>query len=599
MNLLLMICIYIYRIISHIIHGFIKILKDILLGFLTICYWIGSFVVHVFVGISFVFGFLHYTIFGSNEKAELARVAREEKKKKIMLEKARKELEKKNKAEREMIQKLNEAEEKKKQKELNTYVNENVKRKKKTFSDVLNVLFAGIGAIPTKIGEGFKHSYDNSVFVKNARNKKDINRQVLLIDFDSDDAKKSKVKVVYEYEVQTPDGKFVKGYFDAYSKVEVHSFLLSEGYIVYSIKTSKMIQLLHGGSSKTRAKIKIKDLIFMLAQLSTYLKSGIPLVESIKILIKQFRNKDYERILRGVIYDLTTGESFSEALAKQGNAFPRLLVNMVKASEMTGELPEALDEMEEYYTESEETRKAMITAMMYPMIIFFVTLAVGVFIMLYVVPQFVNIYSNMDGAEIPGITLAILAISEFLKKYIIVIGIAFVIIILVIAYLYRNVKSFRAGMQYFLMRIPVIGNVIVFNEVTMFTKTFASLLSHNVFITDSMDILNRITNNEIYKMLILDTITNLAKGEKVSAAFKDQWAFPIPAYEMIVTGEKTGQLPEMMTKVSNYYQDLHKNAVTRIKTFVEPIMIVLLTGMVGVIVLSIVVPMFNMYDTLG
>jgi len=114
-----------------------------------------------------------------------------------------------------------------------------------------------------------------------------------------------------------------------------------------------------------------------------------------------------------------------------------------------------------------------------------------------------------------------------------------------------------------------------------------------------MDILNRITNNEIYKMLILDTITNLARGEKVSASFKDQWAFPIPAYEMIVTGEKTGQLPEMMTKVSNYYQDLHKNAVTRIKTFVEPIMIIMLTGMVGVIVLSIVVPMFNMYETLG
>ena len=95
----------------------------------------------------------------------------------------------------------------------------------------------------------------------------------------------------------------------------------------------------------------------MLAQLSTYLKAGIPLVESIKILIKQFRNKNYERILRGVIYDLTTGESFSEALAKQGNAFPRLLINMVKASEMTGELPEALDEMEEYFTESEEGKR--------------------------------------------------------------------------------------------------------------------------------------------------------------------------------------------------------------------------------------------------
>ena len=129
----------------------------------------------------------------------------------------------------------------------------------------------------------------------------------------------------------------------------------------------------------------------------------------------------------------------------------------------------------------------------------------------------------------------------------------------------------------------------------MFSKTFASLLSHNVYITDSMDILNRVTNNEIYKMMILDTVANLARGDKISAAFKDQWAFPVPAYEMIVTGEKTGQLAEMMGKVSTYYQSLHKNTVTRIKALVEPILIIFLTFSVGAILLAVVIPMFNMY----
>ena len=132
----------------------------------------------------------------------------------------------------------------------------------------------------------------------------------------------------------------------------------------------------------------------------------------------------------------------------------------------------------------------------------------------------------------------------------------------------------------------------------MFTKTFASLLSHNVFITDSMEILNKITDNEIYKMLILDTITNLAKGEKISLAFKDHWAFPVPAYEMITTGERTGQLAEMMSKVSAYYQELHRNAVTRIKTFIEPALILFLTFTVGGIVLSIVIPMFSYYSAI-
>ena len=140
--------------------------------------------------------------------------------------------------------------------------------------------------------------------------------------------------------------------------------------------------------------------------------------------------------------------------------------------------------------------------------------------------------------------------------------------------------------------------MLIYNEVTMFTKTFASLLSHNVFITDSMEILNKITDNEIYKMLILDTITNLAKGEKISLAFKDHWAFPVPAYEMITTGERTGQLAEMMSKVSAYYQELHRNAVTRIKTFIEPALILFLTFTVGGIVLSIVIPMFSYYSAI-
>ena len=147
------------------------------------------------------------------------------------------------------------------------------------------------------------------------------------------------------------------------------------------------------------------------------------------------------------------------------------------------------------------------------------------------------------------------------------------------------------------MHLPVVGDVIIYNEVTMFTKTFSSLLSHNVYITDSMEILNRITNNEIYKMIILDTVTNLAKGEKISLAFKDHWAFPIPAYEMLVTGESTGQLAEMMGKVSSYYQELHKDVVAKIKAFIEPILIVFLTTVVGIIVLAIVIPMFNLYQT--
>jgi len=426
-----------------------------------------------------------------------------------------------------------------------------------------------------------------------------MDRQALLINFEGEDAEKSDKKLVYEYVAKDPEGKIIKDYFEAFSKVEVHSFLLSEGFEVYSIKTDRFIQLLHGGSRTSKTKIKVKDLIFFLTQLSTYIKAGIPLVDSLKILSRQYKKKSYDRIFKAIIYDLTMGENFSDALAKQGNAFPKLLINMVKASEMTGELPEALDDMAEYFTETDKTRKQMITAMMYPSLIFIISLAAVTFIMAFVVPKFVSIYESMENARLPWITQLVIDISEFVETKLVFLIIILVVIVMLLVYIYKQVKVFRFMVQWTLMHLPVFGKVIIYNEVTMFTKTFSSLLKHNVFITDSMEILNRITNNEIYKMIILDTITNLARGEKISLAFKDHWAVPMPAYEMIVTGERTGQLPEMMAKVSAYYQEMHKNAVTRIKTFIEPALILFLTFVVGGIVLSIIIPMFDMYNNMG
>ena len=454
-------------------------------------------------------------------------------------------------------------------------------------------------AVPKKLKEKATNSIKNSAFARNKRNEEDMQREALLIDFNGDDATKSDKKVVYEYVGKNAEGKIVKNYFEAFSKVEVHSFLLSEGYEVYSIRTSSWIQFFHGTKQATNVKFKMKDLLFFLTQLSTYIKAGIPLVEALRILSRQFQDKSYQKLFRALIYDLTMGDNFSIAMEKQGNAFPKILVNMVKASEMTGELPEALDDMQLYFEESDKTKKQMITALTYPAIVFTLAIVALVFIMLYIVPQFVDIYADMDNAQLPGITVFILNLSELIQtKWMYIIAVIATIII-VFTYLFKNVKLFRTLIQWCLMHVPVIGDVIIYNEVTMFTKTFASLLKHNVFITDTMEILNKITNNEIWKMIILDTITNLAKGEKISLAFQDHWAVPVPAYEMIVTGERTGQLPEMMQKVSDYYQELHKNAVGRIKSFVEPILILFLTGAVGVIVLSIVIPMFDMYSQLG
>lgn len=476
------------------------------------------------------------------------------------------------------------------------YISEEYENQKKSVGDRISDAIEKIISIPKNGVQKIKKSVEDSI-AKSEKNKKDVNRQALMLDLEGGDAEKEEKKVMWEYVCRNPEGKIVKGYFAAYSRLEVHSFLMSEGMTVYSIRTNKWIQTMYSSVNGNGAKIKRKDLIFFLTQLSTYIKSGIPLVDSMSILTRQFKNKNYQRMFRSMMYDLTMGDSFSKAMENQGNSFPAILVNMVKSSELTGELPEALDDMADYFSQAEAAHKEMVSAMTYPCIVFFMAVCVTIFMMVYIVPQFVEIYSSMDASAIPKFTLMVMAASDFLKHNLLQILIVLIIVIIVMVYCYKNIKILRTFMQWLVMHIPVAGNIIIYNEVNMFSKTFASLLSHNVFITDSMNILKKITNNEIYKMMIFDTVNNLASGEKISTAFKDHWAFPVPAYEMIVTGEKTGQLAEMMAKVSTYYQDEHKNAVTRVKSLMEPLIIVFLTVVVGVIVLSIIIPMFSMYST--
>lgn len=409
---------------------------------------------------------------------------------------------------------------------------------------------------------------------------------------DKNNLARLKTPILFKYKAKTPDGKIVTGTMDALSRVDIHSFLTQEGYEVYEIyavKNSSNINIMS-------FKFKISKLIFCLSQLSAYLKAGIALADAVKLIENQTKSMKEKRVWRAVYYDLSMGDNLSSALEKRGNAYPKLLINMIKTAEMTGNLPETLDDMIDYYTETETTRKQMISALMYPTIVVIFAIAVIVFMLIYIVPSFAGIFKDMGTDEIPAITTFLLNLSDFLGKYILQISIGVFSVLLIFTLLYKYYKPVRKALQIFAMKLPVIGNIIIYNEVTMFSKTFANLLNHNVFITDSIDVLSKITSNEVYKKLIHDTSVNLTKGESISASFKDHWAFPYIAYQMILTGEKTGRLGQMMEKVSQYYQEQHRTLVNRLKTLIEPILIVGLAVIVGGILLAIVVPMFALYD---
>lgn len=399
----------------------------------------------------------------------------------------------------------------------------------------------------------------------------------------------------FKYKIIDENGKAIESYFDAENQNDVASFLMNKGYKVVSITEDKLSTKL-GLTSAKGTKMKAKELNFFLTQLSTYVKAGIPLVDAMDILSRQTKSKSVQVLYKKIVFELNRGVPFSKCLEKQGRVFPKMLINMLKTSEMTGDLTGVLDDMAIHYKQQDSNRKQIINAMTYPSVLLVFAIAVLTFVITYIVPSFTSMYES-TGADLPALTIAIMDISDFITTNWLYILLVIFGIILVFALLFKSSKSFKYSVQYFIMHIPVVKNMVIYNQLVMFTSTFSTLIKHDIFITDSMDILNRITDNEIYKKIISAAIDNLSRGNGISVAFKGHWAFPDTAYEMLVTGEKTGKLGEMLGHVADFYQDEQTNIITRMKSLVEPFMIILLAVLVGIVLLSVVYPMFGFYST--
>lgn len=454
----------------------------------------------------------------------------------------------------------------------------------------INNLQNSTNGVPLNVNNNVSSINNNQQVVSNNQKQRNIKTE-----FDKNNDKKVKsIKLKrFKYKVKDSDGKIIDSYFDAENQIDVQSFLLNKGYEILSISESNVSPVLMASSKKMNAK----ELNFFLTQLSTYVKAGIPLVDSMEILSRQAKSKSVQMLYRKIVFELNKGTSFSSCLEKQGKVFPKMLINMLKTSEMTGDLTGVLDDMASYYKQQDSNRKQIINAMTYPSVLFVFAMAVLTFIITYVVPSFTDMYASA-GAELPKITQVIMNVSDFVIQNWYYIVLVIIVIVVILYLLYKSLKSAKYMMQSFLMHIPVVSDIIKYNQLVTFTGTFATLIKHDVFITDSMDILSKITENEVYKKIIDDAITNLSKGNGVSVAFKGHWAFPATAYEMLVTGEKTGKLGEMMEHVAAYYQEENTNLVARMKSLIEPVMIVMLAVIAGVILLAVVVPMFDIYSTI-
>lgn len=402
-------------------------------------------------------------------------------------------------------------------------------------------------------------------------------------------------KLTFKYKYKLPNGKIKSNTFDAYNIDQAKKYLINEGYNLVSIEPYR--KDLFKFDILLTSPIKTNELAFALTQVSTYLKAGITLINAFRILAKQATKKDVRKIYDMVVYDLLSGESLSEAFEHQPKVFPKLLTNMVKSSELTGDLPIILDDMSDYYTTIDKTKKEIRSAMIYPTLVLIMAIAVIVFVLEEIVPQYVDMFSAWS-SDLPKITIMTINFSNYIRNNLTELLVIIIMILLLYIFTFRRVKSFKKIMQFIYLKIPFVKDIIMYSEVSMFAKTFASLLNHGVFITDSMDVLMKVSDNEIYKSIIAKTVRNLNRGGRISEAFKNSPYIPVVAYEMIVTGESTGKLGIMMEKVADYYESLYQNATKSIKSLVEPILIVFLTFTVGLIIISIIVPMFEMYKVI-
>ena len=438
-------------------------------------------------------------------------------------------------------------------------------------------------------------SLNKPVGGNDSQKKLEKNKQIQVMQLTPADAIKNTKKIKYNYKARDKEGRILTSTLSAFSKLEVHSFLENQGLDVLEIKEDKL------GTTFSvfflDRQLKTKDLTFFLTQLSTYIKVGIPLTDSVEILANQAKKNKLKVLYNRIVFELNSGVSFSEALTNQGKTFPKLLINMVKTSELSGNLTGVLDDMAQYYKGIEENRKQIISTMTYPSVILIFAIVVLTFIILNIVPQFVSMYEQI-GSDLPFVTVMIINFSEFLQANLIYVILVFIATVVIMVIMYNNITSFRYMVQWVLMHIPVVKNIVIYKEVIMFTKTFASLINYDVFITDSMEVLGKVTNNEIYKMLIRDAVTNLSTGNGVSSAFKGHWAFPDIAYQLLLTGERTGKIGQMMQNVADYYEMENKNLTAQLKSLIEPVMIILLAVVVGIVLIAVIMPMFNMYSEL-
>ena len=396
---------------------------------------------------------------------------------------------------------------------------------------------------------------------------------------------------VFLYKAKSKEGNVIKGKVEGSNKTLAIRTLSQMDLIVYEVEPVN--DILNKDISIGKP-LKQKDFVVFLRQFATLIEAGILLVNAIDLLAQQTESVALKEALVGISEDVKEGKLLSESMDLYPALFPKLLVQMIKSGEVGGNLQEVLDRMATYYEKQYNLKQKISSALTYPIVVSIFAIVVTIFLLVGIVPIFGDMYASM-GEELPFITQMVLGLSAAIQKF----WWIFAFIIMGLFYVLQQMRKKDSGV-YFLdnlsLKLPVVGSFIQKAVLARMTQTLSSLLNSSVPILQAIDVTSDVVGNKVVEDVLQDARKSLERGESLAKPMEESWVFPPLIIQMIHIGEESGALDEMLLKVANIYEQEVNEASDKLQSLIEPILIIFLAVIVGFIVLSIVVPMFGLYD---
>ncbi|WP_400242649.1 type II secretion system F family protein [Niallia sp. JL1B1071] len=395
----------------------------------------------------------------------------------------------------------------------------------------------------------------------------------------------------FKYTGRTVHGKR-EGNINAPSKREALFSLRDQG-----IRVTEIIEVKESFFTKDIVignPVKLQDMVIYLRQFATLLSAGISIIDSTRILAEQTSSKALRKVLKAVEEDLREGNPLSNAAEKHRKVFSPMFINMIRAGEASGNMDETLERLAIHYERQHFTKQKIISALAYPAAVGLLSILVVIFLLIYVVPIFVGMFASLGG-ELPFITQFVLNASAFVQSFWWLI--AFVVILFTIVFmLLRNNETSKYYLDYAVLRMPIIGKLLQKAELAKMTRTLSSLFSSSVPILQALTIVESVVENKVIAEVVNKSHTALENGQSLIEPMRKHWAFPPLITQMIAIGEETGSLDLMLGKVADFYEKEVEVSTDRLKAILEPLLIVLLAGLVGIIVSALMIPMFEIFN---